>query len=241
MICVTDKRIPDYASDALLRLGFDIVRLPPLSSLPAPVASHADLLIFTLGDNLLVRREYLTTANEEISKIAGYGCMNIVITDSTAGEKYPSDVGFCACTAGKYLICREDVTDPILLSLAADNGLETLNVRQGYAKCSCAVTADGSVITSDKGIAESLRKRGVDVLTISAGNVCLPGYDTGFIGGCCGLCGNVLFFVGDLRSHPDHALIEDFCLRHETSIFSLTSQKGLLTEPLFDVGSLFFI
>lgn len=240
MICVTDRRLPFSAVDALTRLGSRTILLPPCPSLPEPVSSHADLLLFPLGNDLLVRREYFNLAQNVIEEIASAASLNIILSDAVAGKKYPEDVGLCACTAGRYLICRAGAADPLLLRLVAQNGFEIIDVNQGYTKCSCAVTGDGSVITSDNGIASALQHRGIPVLTISPGHISLPGYNTGFIGGCAGLFGDVLYFAGDLQSHPDHEKIKDFCAAHGTRPLSLTDSSSHTPEPLFDVGSLFF-
>lgn len=110
-----------------------------------------------------------------------------------------------------------------------------LNVGQGYSKCSCAILADGAIITADRGIATVTRQNGIDTLLISEGHVELPGYSYGFIGGASGLCGSRLYFCGDLEKHPDHMAIEAFSKMHSTQCISLSD--GML----YDVGSLIFI
>ena len=61
----------------------------------------------------------------------------------------------------------------------------------------------------------------------------MPGYDTGFIGGCSGkLAPDKMAFAGQLSSHPDGELIRAFILDCGISVTEL--KKG----PLLDVGGI---
>ena len=238
--CLTDRRIPYTASAALRERGFTVCPLSPLGTLPAPVASHTDLLVFPLGDTVVTRRR---TARENAGIFAALtdaGYTVLPADDGDVGGCYPADVGLCAFASGDALVCRPASADPVLLGLAAARGLRLLPVRQGYAKCACVPLPDGSVVTSDAGIAAALRRAGHEVLTVSPGGIDLPGYDTGLIGGCCGLFtapdGRAeLFFVGDPDRHPDGGAIRKFCAARGVDVTALTDGR------LFDVGSLFFL
>ena len=90
-------------------------------------------------------------------------------------------------------------------------GIQWIHTNQGYARCSTCVVDETSVVTSDEGIAAVLEQEGIEVLRIRPGFVRLPGYDTGFIGGCCGKIGqDLLYFTGKLSSHPDGETIRAF-------------------------------
>ena len=230
MLCVTDCKLPRACAESLSRLGFEIVLLPPFASLHAPVASHADLLVFPFDKTLIVHSDYAKTASKELSRIASHG-YSIKPVSYPVGNKYPLDVGLCAFISRGRLICNKKYTAPAVLELAHDRGLSVIDVRQGYAKCSCAVLADGAVITADRGISAALDES----LLIGYGSIALPPYDYGFIGGACGSCGDTLYFTGNIKSHPDHESILRFCQAHSTKVVSLSD------EPLFDVGSLFFL
>ena len=234
MICVCDYRTPASVLDSLKK-EFNIVQLPPDPSLPEAVCGHSDLLIFRLGNHLITRKSYYPAANGEIDFICGQSALELILSDSAVGIKYPNDCGFCAAVSGKNLICRHSSTDREILGLASELGYKILNVPQGYTKCSCAVLADGAIITADRGISTVTLKNGIDTLLISEGYVDLPGYSYGFIGGCTGLCGNTLYFCGDLTSHPDADAIIAFAKKHGTECVSLGSGR------LYDVGSLIFI
>lgn len=234
MICVCDYRTPDSVLNSL-KNEFEIIQLPPDTSLPEGVNGHCDLLIFRLGDHLITRKGYYRIAKKEINFICESSALTLVLSDAEAGDKYPKDCALCAAVSGDKIICRKASADSEILRLAGSLGYGVLDVSQGYSKCSCAILADGAVITADKGIAAVAVESSIGTLLISEGNIDLPGYSYGFIGGASGLCGNRLYFCGDLRNHPDHKAIEYFAQKHNTECVSLGDGK------LYDVGSLMFL
>ncbi len=235
MICICDKRTPKNILLDLTRKNFDILQLPLDPSLPEPVSGHSDLLVFVLNDTLLTRQDYYSIAKSEIDFICAKSGLKLLLSDARSGGKYPNDCGLCAAVAGNHLLYCENSSDPALLELATERDLTLLKVPQGYTKCSCAILSDGSVITADRGIAKITFSSGIETLLISEGHIDLPGYNYGFIGGASGLCGDTLYFCGDIKSHPDHQRITEFANAHGSEVVSLGN------EALYDVGSLIFI
>ena len=68
------------------------------------------------------------------------------------------------------------------------------------------------------------------MLRIQSGKITLPGYDTGFIGGCSFCDDNNVYFYGDINKHPDGELIKRFIINHGKQIVCLHS------DSLIDVG-----
>ena len=235
MICICDKRIPPASLDSLYKIADEVFLLEPDSSLPLPISSHADLLLFVTQKHIIARADYYETQKAKIDEICRFCGRSIRISDSKAGDIYPLDCAFCAFVSGGHLFCREASTDKDILECASLEGLRIVNVNQGYAKCSTAVLHDGALITSDVSIARVAEDNGIDHLLIRPGFIDLPGYDYGFIGGCCGVWEDVLYFVGDVEAHPDYDSIFSFCQKHSTSAVSLSKDK------LYDVGTLIFI
>jgi len=235
MICVCDIRTPRSVLDQLKERGFEIIHLPPDTSLPHPVCGHSDLLVFIIYGYLLTREDYYHKSFVEIDRLCKKARLKPMITTEKAGAKYPLDCGLCAAISGRNILYCEKSADRKLLRMGTAYGYTLLSVPQGYTKCSCAILADGAIITSDEGIANITRKAGIDTLIISAGHVDLPGYDYGFIGGASGLCGNTLYFAGRIEDHPNYETIREFSRKHGTEILSLGDGK------LYDVGSLLFI
>ena len=145
------------------------------------------------------------------------------------GEKYPDDVLYNAAAVGKYLICSKYTSDELI----AASGLIPVIVPQGYVKCNLVVVDDSHVITEDKGIYSVLSKiPDLECLLVSGGQVSLPGYKYGFLGGCSGRVGNTMVFNGDLSSHSDCKKIAAFINGCGLEL------KYFSDYPLTDIGSI---
>lgn len=132
-------------------------------------------------------------------------------SNAELGMGYPAEAAFNGACTGRYFIHNLKVTAPRLLAAARSAGMELIHVPQGYAKCSTVIVDEQSIITYDRGIAKACATfRNLDVLLVSPGHVLLPGYTTGFIGGCSGRVEDEVIFNGDLSAHPDFDRIHDF-------------------------------
>jgi len=127
---------------------------------------------------------------------------------SELNKGYPAEAAFNAACTGRFFIHRLDITAPRLLDAAA--AMTMIDVRQGYTKCSTVIVDENSIITYDRAIAAPCRQAGMEVLLVRPGHVALPGYDTGFIGGASGRCGDSILFNGDLSAHPEFNAIRAF-------------------------------
>ena len=235
MFVITDHRICAEAISALENYGFESILLPSANYLATPVASHTDMLIFIGFGRIFCHRKYYESNSALIDRIATLSGLELTLSDEPTSEKYPLDVLFNACLVGNRLICNEKTVSKLILEAARGSGCEIINVPQGYTKCSISVVSEDAIITADKAIAVACRNSSIDVLEISKGNVFLPPYDYGFIGGTSGAWSDKVYFCGSIDSHPDGETIKAFCLKHQKNAISLTNGK------LQDVGSLFFI
>ena len=157
---------------------------------------------------------------------------NIILCKNNIDGKYPHCVALnCLYISGK-LYGREEAIDVSVKNYCKGNGIEIVDVKQGYTRCSTAVIGKNSAITADSTIYNALTKNGIDVLKIDSGSIRLDGYDYGFIGGACTMIddGTVAFF-GDIKTHPNFRKIERFCIIHNVKIINLAENK-----PLTDVG-----
>jgi len=90
-------------------------------------------------------------------------------------------------------------------------------------------------ITSDRGIEKALVKQGFSCLYCSPGNIALPPYKHGFIGGCLGAYQQNLFVSGNLCTLPEGQQLRDFARRHGFSVTELHDGN------LYDGGGIFFV
>jgi len=213
---------PDVVN-ALRKCGADVIVPSSDSALPSPVMRHADMICCHAAQNTLV-----TCDDELAEKLAAFGIIALR-SDSKPEDKYPDDCILNCLSTGELAVGRASSLDKKLRQVLEDKGARLLDVRQGYARCSAAVVDERSFITADKGIAASLERAGCDVLLISPGGIELPGYDTGFIGGCCGkLSAHRMLFHGNPMTHPDGTEILSFL--HARGVEAQCLHDGLLTD-----------
>lgn len=199
----------------LAALGICTFWLPDNPNVDPRLSGHADLMLLDLGGGrVLTYLDSLQDIGLEVVKIEGQG------------RVYPDDARLCACVVGRFCIHDFRISDPHI------TGFERIQVRQGYARCSTCVVDEGSIITSDAGIAKAAARHGIDVLGIRPGYIELEGFDTGFIGGASfKISSGRMAFTGRLDSHPDRGRIEDFLRERGVEPVYLTD------SPAFDIGS----
>jgi len=223
---LVSERLSEACAAALAKRGFIVRRMPPDPRLPEPVNDHADLLTAHLPTG-----ELLVT--ESYARMAARFCATLPVplrlTDESLGDRYPQDVLLDALAVGDRLYGKREAVSVVLRSCYRT----FMALKQGYARCSVALLSDTCAVTADHGLAEALRRDGVEVLEIRAGHIRLPGYDSGFIGGAGGaLGGGTYAFFGNLLSHPDGERIAVFAESKKINAVSLTD------EPLSDRGGL---
>jgi len=230
ILAVVSSAFPDEGLKTLRAIAASVILLPPDPLLPSPVASHPDMLLFSIGDRLTVHRLYYETAKKEIDRILTYTGMELILTDCPRGPVYPLDIGLNALLCGQYLFGRTDALAPEILTLAAEHGITPVPVRQGYAGCSGLVVGE-AILTADPSISKAASACGIPVIPVQDKEILLPGYDHGFFGGCGGVWKNTVYLCG--TPHP--AQLEAIC-RHP-----LMYQKNfvcLSNEPLQDCGGI---
>ena len=228
MTAIVDSRIPSAAEKALRQRGLAICKLPPYPILPAPVASHPDMLLFFAPDAVFCTQSYYKIAKNELEMIARTAQKPLIRLKKELGSAYPHDILLNAAPIGACLFCLPSHTENEI-----KEGYHVVPVRQGYAKCSTVPIGERALITADPSIARAASDNQLNILKIRAGYVALPGYDTGFLGGASSFAPyggtNEIFFCGSLSTHPDHAAITGFCNSRGFDAISLSD------APLTDV------
>ena len=234
MFALIDCRASSECIGNLEKYGFDAVLMPPAEYLSTPGASHTDMLAFSGLGKLFCHSDYYEKNKELIDKISVGASLGL--SSEPTGETYPKDALFNCVLLGKYLLCnKKSVSSHILSEAQANNGLEILHINQGYTKCSVCKISDDAIITSDASIHRVCMGAGIDSLLVEVGHVLLPGYDYGFIGGASGVCGEYVYFCGNINKHPSGEAIKNFCLYHGKEAVSLSD------GALFDCGSILFV
>ncbi len=220
----------DCPSDIITNLeknNIEIVKTLKNPNLCDGLSGHADLQINVIKDFIITADftyEYYKMLLPEFNVIKG---------QSDVISKYPNDIAYNASVINKHLVHNTKFTDKVLLDLYLKNGYKTLNVRQGYTKCTTCIISENAVITEDHGIAKKLMEIGVDVLLVSQGDVTLNGFNNGFLGGASGLIDkNKLAICGNIQKHNDCKSILKFANKHDVEIISLSD------DNIVDIGSI---
>ncbi len=233
MLAVIDHRLPLPCKESLTRLGFSLLPLPPFPRLSPPVASHPDILLLRLGERLFCHEEYYKIAKNEIQKILEASGLSLCLTDDEISNSYPLDVSLNSVFTGNLLIGKRDTMAKKVKEYTVACHIPMLSVNQGYTKCS-SVVLENAIITADTGIEHAANGAGLDTLLVSSGNVSLPPYPYGFLGGASGVCDKTVFFCGSIQKHKDSDRIVAFCHKHDYRVISLSD------ETLFDAGTIMF-
>ncbi len=189
-----------------LRQTDDVTLIHPSAHTDDRISTHADIYMCRINDVI-------------ISAGPGFRC-----------DGYPEDCAYNAACTGRYLIGNTDYLDRAVISEARRQDIEILHVRQGYARCNVLPVDETSIITSDRGIYDSVHDI-LDVLLISPGNILLKGFPYGFIGGTAGRIGDTVYFNGDIDAHPDGKAIRGFIEKRGLDIVCFD-------HPLEDIGSI---
>lgn len=230
MICFVDYRISIIEEKSLKNLGVKIIKVPPCNNLYNAIKGHVDIQL-----NILSKIEKKVIVQKDISddfkKELLTSNINFIESKSSLGEKYPSNIALNALILDNYFIHNLNFSDEILLESQKNKTL--VNVKQGYTKCSSLVVNDNSIITSDKGIYNSLLKYNFDILLVPPGDIILDGLDYGFIGGTGGLINSsTMAFFGSLEKYAYGKEVKKFLEKHNVKPIYLSNSK------LYDRGSL---
>ena len=205
---VMSKRYPCFCEE-LQKFGYKIIPTKKIKTFLEPEQYHADMQILCIKNKVI-------TLDDCIKK---------------PGKNYPENILLNCLYHNNKLYGKLSATDSSVREYCRENNIETVNVNQGYTRCSTLVVNDKAVITADKSIEKGMKNNGVEVLLISAGNIVLEGFDYGFIGGASFSDNNTIYFFGDITKHLDYYKIKEFTSKHNSIIEILCK-----TQPLTDIG-----
>lgn len=231
---IVDERISGKCERGLLLHGFRVIKMPAAHNLGEAVKSHPDMLMFKHKSRIITSAEYCEKFPYPFVDIREFSPdIEFTFADCVFEKEYPRDAVFNALTVGNSIFLKADTVCRAIIEYAQKEGLTLYTVKQGYPACTtlafanCAITADG-------GMAKILKSAGVDVTLISDGDISLPPYEYGFIGGAAGVYGNTVYFLGNPERHRDK---DKILTAIENAGFSFVA---LSDEPLRDLGRIIF-
>lgn len=220
---------PEYPAvfQSVQKLGIQAIATISSQNLPDPIRYHSDMLCCYLGDGLAV----VPHGEEKLIQRLNYFDIQTIVTQTPLGKCYPEDAPCNILQIAEKVFWNPKSAAPEIQQQLAEK--QHFAVAQGYTRCAAAVVDANSLITADRGVSRTAQKAGVEVLEIQPGHIQLPGYEYGFIGGCCGLAApDELLFTGSLKSHPDGRRIQEFLQQRNITAIELTD------GPLLDIGGI---
>ena len=187
---------------------------------------HADMQALRIKDKLFINancKRLISALNK--ANISFITCDNI-------GSKYPYNVALNALPIDNKLICLEKALHPLVKEYCLISGIEIINVKQGYTKCSTLKIDERSIITDDESIYNAALKTGINALLIEKGDIFLNEDNYGFIGGASATIGERIYFFGDINKHRNADKIKEFIEKKNKII------ECVRTERLTDIGGI---
>lgn len=229
-IAIISRDTPIEIAKNLEKKIKNIIYTEPLMGLPVGLRFHPDLALCPVDRNTVVSAPSVYDYYKGILEPLG---VNVIEGGIEPQEKYPLDVPYNVAILNNYAIFLERGIDIVLHDEIQKRGYKSINIKQGYSKCSVAITGHTSAITSDRLLYDKLVRKGFKVLYIEPGNIVLPGYNYGFIGGATGLLSdNELLVAGSLQKHPSKDIIYDFLKSENIDIIELSDGN------IVDIGSI---
>lgn len=231
MHTIVDERLLIEEKEALEELGYKVIKCPKTSLVNPAISSHPDIQLFLIDQKTLIVHQNIDIEFKNILIDMHY---TVVESANSLSCDYPGDIFLNAYQTKEYFIHNINFTDKNLLLHLKNK--ELISVKQGYTKCSILPISEKALITNDPSIASALLPFGFDILKLPYGDIILPGYNYGFIGGCGGVSpkGELLLF-GELNNYIYYREVLKFLLKYDVKPISLSSGK------LKDRGSIFFI
>ncbi len=235
----SDKRpralILSYKADRKLvayvkALGFDLI-LTTKAGVDPRINDHPDIQIRPLGKGeYMVARDCYDYYQEALKSYD----IKLYKSEKSLSPTYPGDCLLNVAQISSYYITKEHAIDPTLEAELKKRGLEPIYQKQAYSKC-MTICFEDFAITNDRSIERALKDKNLEVHYISSEGIGLDGFNIGFLGGSCGIIGDMkLFFTGDVSYLKDYKKLKEILDKKGVEILS---PEG----PLLDLGSIISI
>ena len=204
MKIIIDSRMRNEEKEYLKKYG-ELIEIECQDCVYDEISAHPDIFFCKINDQIFQAPNLKLEKQLKTQK-----------GSSSVGKQYPDDVKYNICQIGKKIIHNFKYTDSLVNDYINSIGLEKINIKQGYTKCSIAVTSENSCITSDEGIYKTLQKENIDVLLLRDEIIHLQDKNknitnmSGFIGGSSCIIDNKFILFGDSDKLNSKSKLVDF-------------------------------
>lgn len=228
MFILIDGRMPLVAKQKLAAYG-EVVEFATEGITYEAISGHPDIFCCPTPAGLIVA----PNLPEKYFSILDQNSINYTTGNLPVGTKYPETACYNSLVTDQFIIQNPAISDPFIHEL--NTNLEIISVKQGYVRCNLLALPNGSFVTSDRGIENSLKQHKLETLYIDPAPVKLAGFGHGFFGGICGLYENKLFVCGSLKYIKEQELLKSFVERAGVSIVELYDGQPT------DIGTILFL
>lgn len=226
--------IISYKSDSKLKdmlneKNIDIIETIKCKDVDKPVDDHPDLVVHPIDKkNIFVYYKHFDYYKEKLDK---YG-VNVHRSFNELNKEYPNDIYMNISRLKGYFFHKQNYIDKNIEKILLESTV-SVEVKQGYAKCSSMIIKDDTVITTDYKLNKKYISLGFNSYLLPSGDIGLPGYNTGFIGGTCGNIGkDEILFYGNLEKY-----------KHSKELIKILNYENIEfiypnTEEFVDRGSI---
>ena len=219
---VIDERMRSIEKETLKGLGYELIEIKKSEKVYPEISSHVDIFACKVKDKIIAEKHIYDILKNKFKR-------KIIKGDSAVQNVYPNDINYNVCIVGNRAIHNFKYTDSKIISELNKNNFELINVKQGYSNCSIVVIDENSIILSDKGLYNSLKNRGIDMLFLDyIPNIKLLNENgeysqkNGFIGGAISRIGDNIVVFGDLDKIDYNNKIRNFIKKKNLNIKEFT-------------------
>ncbi|MGF7059565.1 DUF6873 family GME fold protein [Brassicibacter mesophilus] len=229
-VAIVDGRVSQEIIDNLKKQEVDVILTCKCDDLYEAISYHPDIVMHPINRNTIV---VAPNVYDYYSDNLSQRGIKLIKGEKKLERNYPDNIAYNVARVSSYALHNFKYTDEKLKFYLRKEGLEFIDVKQGYTKCSISIVGNNALITSDTSIYKACTKLNVDVLFIRNGYIKLPGLDYGFIGGATGLISErKLLFSGNIDNHPDSKHIKFFLEKYDVLPIMLSSKE------IIDIGSI---